>query len=160
MCYTSRMIKQLLLIAALVPTASAAHDFDQDKWLQQWLGNRIDIGKCLKLTETDIPAFHSTCDLDAMVTIENKKNARYRAEKLVHPLDDDLTFITEHFAHKNDMWIWGVYKNIEQTPAFKSALINMYIVKGLTKESAAVHAPKGSTSTVDKRPGNNQVHDK
>ena len=138
------------MIAALVPTASAAHDWDQDQWLQRWLQNRIDIGTCLKLSERDIPTFHSTCDLDAMVTTENKENARFRAEKLVHPLDDDLEFIVEHFKHESDEWIWDVYQNIRLMPAFESALVNMYIVKGLTEEGDAVHTVKGHTGTVDK----------
>ena len=133
------MIKQIVLIAALVPIPAAAHDWDQQQWLQRWLDNRVNIGECLHLSVKDIPAFHRDCDLDAMVIIENKENARYRAEKLVHPLDDDLEFVTEHFASDDDEWIWGVYKNVEQTHAFKSALINMYIVQGLTQEHAAVH---------------------
>jgi len=127
------MIKKLLLIAALVPIPATAHDFNQHQWLQRWLDNRIDIGNCLKLSETDIPAFRAQCDLHAMGTIENKEFAVYQAERLVHPLDNDMQFILDHYPDAPEDWIWGIYRNVEITHAFHAAIINMYIVEGLTR---------------------------
>ncbi len=127
------MIKQLLLIAALVPIPASAHDFDQHQWLQRWIDNRINIIKCLRLAEHDIHTFRAQCNIDAMGTIENKEFAVYQAERLVHPLDNDMRFIVDHFEGADVEWIWGVYQNVERTSEFTSGVVDMYIIEGMTR---------------------------
>jgi hypothetical protein len=154
------MIKQLIMIAALVPTTAAAHDFDQYFWLQRWLDNRMDIGACLKLSTADISKFHRDCGLDSMVRIENATNLTYKSQKLSHPGISDMEFIEDHFPNESEKYIIGIYLNVEATPQFAAGFLHMYVVKGLTQNSYAVYAPEGSNSTVDERPGNNAIHDK
>jgi len=143
------MLKRIILIAAMVPTAASAHDFNQEQFLQRWLDNRINIGTCLQLTATDIDKFREECDLDTMVSIENKMNARLKVEMLTHPLDDALTFTIDHWADEDEEYIWGVYLNIDATPQFKGALLQMYVIQGLTRNYTEPDTPEGRSSTVD-----------
>lgn len=149
MWYTTRMLKQIILIAALVPGTVAAHTFDQHRWAQTWLKNRVNIGECLLLSEINVPAFLKTCDLDAMVTIENAQNRALEAQMLHHPGYTEIEFIAEHFAERDDEYIWGMYLNIEATPQFASILVRLYVTQGLTQNSGAVYVPQGNASTVD-----------
>lgn len=109
----------------------------------------MNIGECLLLSETDVPAFLDTCDLDAMVTIENRENRVLEAEMLRHPRHEPLTFVSDHFAHEPDDFIWGVYLNIEATSKFASILLRLYVAEGLARNYTEPDTPEGTSSTVD-----------
>jgi hypothetical protein len=154
-----RMLKQILLIAAMVPATASAHDFDQDAWLQRWLSNRMDIGECLKLSEVDVPTFVESCDLDTMVTIENRENRVLEVEMLRHPRYNALEFVSDHFADEDDEYIWGIYLNIDATPQFAAILVRLYVAQTLARYITP-DIPEGTSSTVDEPSGNNTIHDK
>ena len=131
------MLKQLLLIAALVPTAAGANDFEADDWLQVFLGNRVNILNCINIATTDLHAFHEDCDLDVMVILERDSMIEFYEAKSDFPDDPLMLFILEQFSEETDEYIKAIYKNVLLAPYFSSLMLRLYTIQGMTMEYAS-----------------------
>lgn len=129
-------MKHLLLMAALLPTTTLAHDWNQEYWLDRMLRNHQKIADCydVLINEEDHVTFRSKCSLHSMGYTENSVITQYRSEKLQHPTMTDIEFIQEHFPDLRLKQVIDIWSNVDwiQT-SLKSAIITMHIAEGLTR---------------------------
>ena len=126
------MIKQLILIAALLPGTAAAHDWNQVYWLERLARNHLKTSECYKtlFKDEDIMTFRSQCSVHAMGYTENKIMKEYYAEKLHHPLASDREFLTEHFEIQ---YVDQILEQIHLVPRINMAIMGLYLAEAVTR---------------------------
>ena len=132
MCYTPCMIKQLILIAALLPGTAASHEWKQDYWLERLARNHLKTADCYMtfFKEEDIVTFRSKCSVHTMGYTENKVMKEYYTEKLHHPLASDREFLTEHFEIQ---YVDQILEQIHLVSRINVAIMSMYLAEGVTR---------------------------
>lgn len=126
------MIKQLILIAALLPGTAASHEWKQDYWLDRLARNHLKTADCYGVIfrDEDIMTFRSQCSVHTMGYTENKIMKEYYAEKLHHPLASDREFLTEHFEIQ---YVDEILEQIQLVPRINVAIMGMYLAEGVTR---------------------------
>lgn len=129
------MLKTLPLLAALLPSAAGAHNWEgQEYWLKRMLDNHLKLGTCLKLVnENDIQTFKKDCSTWALGATENKVLVEYQDEKAEHPELSDYEFLETHFIHDEPETIYGILLNVDVIPAVSANIVMLNIVDGLTR---------------------------
>ncbi len=132
MCYTPRMIKQLILIAALLPATASAHEWGHEYWLDRLARNHLKTADCYSaiFADEDIVTFRSQCSVHTLGYTENKVMKEYYAEKLHHPLLSDREFIAEHFEIQ---YVEQILEQVQFVSRINVAIMTMYIAEGLTR---------------------------
>ena len=130
------MIKQLILIAALLPGTAASHEWDQDYWLERMARNHVKTADCYKtfFHDEDVYTFRSQCSVHSMGSTENKVMKEYYAEKLHHPLASDREFLTEHFELQ---YVDPILEQIQMVPRINAAIMGLYLAEGVTRNYTA-----------------------
>lgn len=131
------MIKQMILIAALLPASVHAHEWRQDYWLERLSRNHMKIGECYDvfINNEDRKAFDKDCSLHTMGYVENKLLAELKLARLHHPLMSDVEFVAHHFGDSftiPDQVLILENIRIIETIAMR-AIITMHIAEGLTR---------------------------
>ena len=130
------MIKQLILVAALLPGTAASHDWNADYWLERLARNHIKTADCYKafFKDEDVYTFRSQCSVHTMGYTENKIMKEYYTEKLHHPLASDREFLTEHFEIQH---VEQILEQIHLVPRINVAIMGMYLAEGVTRNYTA-----------------------
>lgn len=131
------MIKQTILIAALLPACVHAHEWRQDYWLERLSRNHLKIGECYDvfINNGNRKAFDQDCSLHTMGYVENKLLREYQSARLHHPRMSDLEFVAHHFSDGFTIPEQVlILENIRiiNTIALR-AIITMHIAEGLTR---------------------------
>ncbi len=130
-------IKQLILIAALLPASAMAHEWEAGYWLERMDRNHTKIGDCFQaaVVDGDTVTFRQSCSLHSMGYTENSVYAEYQAARLHHPLMSDAEFIANHFGDEYDFYEQAhIFKHIRMIKTAASAgIVTMHIVEGLTR---------------------------
>ena len=126
------MIKQLILIAALLPGTASAHEWNQNHWLDRLARNHLKTADCFATVfrEEDIMTFRSQCSVHTMGYTENKVMKEYYTEKLHHPLSTDREFIAEHFEIQ---YVEQILEQIQMVPRINVAIMGMYLAEAVTR---------------------------
>jgi hypothetical protein len=92
------MLKQSILLLAMVPAIAMGHDWDNEYWLERLLRNHVKVGDCLThIQENERSEFLQNCSVHSMGYTENDVFAEYYEELAKHPEQDDILFIIDHF---------------------------------------------------------------
>ena len=130
------MIKQLILVAALLPGTAASHEWKQHYWLDRLARNHIKTADCYHVifSEEDIMTFRSQCSVHTMGYTENKVMKEYYAEKLHHPLASDREFIAEHFEIQH---VDQILEQVQFVSRINVAIMSMYLAEAVTRNFEA-----------------------
>ena len=131
------MIKQLILITALLPVPAMAHEWESDYWIDKMSRNHLKIGDCFAaaVLNGDVVTFRQSCSLHSMAYTENSMRTEYEAARLHHPLMSDVEFVANHFGVDYDVYEQAfLLENIRMMyTAATAGIVTMHIVEGLTR---------------------------
>ena len=122
------MIKQLLLIALLIPIPAMGHDWDHDEWVIKTARIDNELATCfIYLRDDDLESFRATCDIHDLATQHYDAISEYHTHKFIsHPLMSDFTYFVEHLPP-----VLGpmVARNFLMTTTIDMAIMTLYLAE-------------------------------
>ena len=141
MCYTSTMLKNIILLSSLAPSITCAHDWDNEYWLERILRNHDKVAQCMLLINDNAREdFTENCSVHAMGYTQNEVFQEYDEERAKHPDLEDIDFLIEHFpapptmeAEEYTEIIGDIYQQVLFRDGINGLIMRLYIADAIIK---------------------------